>query len=495
MPIRTRLALLSAIGTAALLTGGGLGFASVLGGSLRDSMAATLRIQAGAVIRAVERSHADATDVGAAEDQRAAADGGGAAPVSVSPAEAAAMATAVPDLGLSQLIGPAGTPLVTIGRPATPSLLSYQQLAVARRGQWLGERLFPGAAAPDLLLAEPVPDWRGTVVVVSTSLAAVHAARNRVRLALAIAGPVAVALAGLCAWLLAGAALVPVSRMRRQAAAIADTDTDAMLAVPATRDEIANLALTLNALLLRLRSALGRQRGFVAAASHELRTPLAVLRAELELAEQPGGSESELRAALRTAAAETDRLIRLAENLLLLARVDEGKPVVALSVRDLEPMARASAGAFAATANQRGVTIDVDVVPGLRAALDDIRFRQVLDNLIANALRFAPPGSAVRVRGRATGRAVVIEVTDAGPGFPLDFIPRAAERFSRADDSRNRRDGGAGLGLAIVKTLVDAHHGDFEVGNGAPAGAWVRITLPPPEPLSSPSNPGPEGWN
>lgn len=495
MPIRIRLALVFAIGTAALLAGGGLSFAHVMSGSLRASVAATLRVQASAITRAMERSEADAGDSGAADEHATGAGAQVTLPASVPPAMAAAMAAAAPDVSLSQVIGPAGKPLATAGRQAPAALLSPGQLAAARLGPLLGEHRFPGTAAPDLLLAQPIRDWPGTVVVVGASLATVDDAVNRVRLALAIGGPVMVAAAGLGAWLLAGAALAPVTRMRRQAAAIAGTDDDAMLAVPGSRDEVAALARTLNDLLLRLQSALSRQRGFVAVASHELRTPLAVLRAELELAEQPGGSEPELRVALRTASAETDRLIRLTENLLLLARSDEGTPVVALSVRDVAPVATASAGAFAAAARQREIGIHVDVAPGLRAALDDFRFRQVLDNLLTNALRFAPPGSAVRVSGKASGDTVVIEVTDSGPGFPPGFIPRALERFSRGDDSRNRRDGGAGLGLAIVRTLVAAHGGWVELGNRSPAGARVRIVLPAPDPVSSAPNSGPGCWH
>jgi len=126
--------------------------------------------------------------------------------------------------------------------------------------------------------------------------------------------------AGLAAWVLAGAALRPVERMRRQVADITDQDRDVQLAVPGTRDEIARLAVTVNGLLTRLQHALERERGFVADAGHELRTPLAILRAELELAARPGRSREQLASAMVSAVQETDRLARLAEDLLLLAR-------------------------------------------------------------------------------------------------------------------------------------------------------------------------------
>jgi hypothetical protein len=146
----------------------------------------------------------------------------------------------------------------------------------------------------------------------------------------------------------------------------------------------------------------------------------------------------------------------------------------------------AAARRFASTAAARGVAVSVQAAGQLDVAADPGRVRQALDNLIDNALRHAPPGSTVEVTGRwtaATGagggrRVVAVEVRDHGPGFPREFLPRAFERFQRADPARRRADGGAGLGLAIVATIAHAHHGKVAAGNHPAGGARVRIELP-----------------
>jgi signal transduction histidine kinase len=324
-----------------------------------------------------------------------------------------------------------------------------------------------------------------TVAGVPTDVA--DAAQARARLALLIGGPPVVLAAGLGGWLLTGAALRPVGRMRRRLEEITEYDTNARLPVPATGDEIAALAFTMNGLLDRLARALARQRAFTADAGHELRTPLTALKAELELAARPGKSREALADAIQAAAGDADRLIRLAEDLLLLARADEGTSFLAPARIDLSSELHAAARRFASTAAARGVAISVQAAGQLDVVADRGRVRQALDNLIDNAVRHAPPGSTVEVTGRcavATGgdggrrQVVAVEVRDHGPGFPREFLPRAFERFQRADPARGRADGGAGLGLAIVATITRAHHGTVAAGNHPSGGARVRIELP-----------------
>jgi len=278
--------------------------------------------------------------------------------------------------------------------------------------------------------------------------------------------------------MLAGAALRPVERMRRQAAEISDRELDRRLAVPATRDEAA-LGATINALLARLREALHRERGFVADAGHELRTPLAILRTELELAARPGRTRDALRQAINDAGHETDRLIRLAEDLLLLARADNHhlflRPI-RLPLPDLLHAAARGAGTRAA---DRGVSITIDTPAELHVEADPDRLRQAVDNLLTNAVRHAPRGSVVGLVA-ATPRpgTVAIEVADRGPGFPPDFLAHAFERFHRADSARSRDDGGTGLGLSIVRAIARAHDGEAVAANRAGGGASVTIELP-----------------
>ncbi|MBI1758641.1 MAG: HAMP domain-containing protein [Actinobacteria bacterium] len=321
---------------------------------------------------------------------------------------------------------------------------------------------------------------KSMIIVVGSTTSLVDAAEHRVRLAALVGGPLAAVLAGLGAWTLARAALRPVERMRRQADAIGGRDPSARLAVPNTHDEVAALAGTMNALLSRLQEALTRERGFVADAGHELRTPLTILRTELELAARPGRSREELTAAIAAAGEETDRLIRLAEDLLLLAKSDHSAASlrrVVMPVGDVVDPAVRAAGLRGAP---RGVSVHVAGVVSTLIDVDPDRLRQALDNLLDNALRYSPDGAVVDVVVAASGPTgwLSIEVRDQGPGFRPDFLPHAFERFRRGDPARARGDGGTGLGLAIVRSVARTHGGEATAANRAGGGAVLRVELP-----------------
>jgi signal transduction histidine kinase len=239
----------------------------------------------------------------------------------------------------------------------------------------------------------------------------------------------------------------------------------------------------MNDLLARLHGALARQRAFVSDASHELRTPFAVLRGELELAERPGRSKEELSAAVASAAAEADRLTRITDDLLLLARGDEATLRLSLARTNVGRLLAQSAERARARATELGVTCRVDIPAGLTAVVDEGRVRQAVDNLIDNALRFAPRGTEVVLCAEKAGPDLVIEVRDRGPGFPSSFLPHAFERFARPDLGRARDAGGAGLGLAIVQAIAIAHGGRAVAGNRDGGGAVIRLEIPcQPEP-------------
>jgi signal transduction histidine kinase len=330
------------------------------------------------------------------------------------------------------------------------------------------------------VLATTAPVGGGRVLVtVGTGADVSDAAVGNVRTALLLGGPPAVLLAGVAAWLLAGAALRPVQQMRRQADAISDRDIGRRLAVPGTRDEIAALGSTLNRLLGRLQAALERERGFVADAGHELRTPLAILRTELELAARPGRSREALAEAVMQAGRETDRLIRLSEDLLLLARMDNAQPLLRPVEVSLPELLSTAANGATAHAAERGVTVTVDA-PGKQSVVaDPDRMRQALDNLLDNATRHAPPGSEVQITARTDHEGwVTVAVSDSGPGFPEEFLPHAFERFQRAEAARSRDGGGAGLGLSIVQAIALAHGGRTTAVNRDDEGATVALHLP-----------------
>jgi signal transduction histidine kinase len=327
-------------------------------------------------------------------------------------------------------------------------------------------------------LATALSGGTRVILVVGTGTDVAEAADEHVEKGFLFLGPPTVLLAGLGAWWLAGAALRPVERMRRQTAELGEHDDGTHLAVPSTRDEIAALATTMNGLLDRQRDALAHERGFVADAGHELRTPLATLRAELELAGRPGRSAEDLRDAVGAAAGETDRLIRLAEDLLLLARSEGDNPFLWKGTLDLTAVVASSARGASALADPRDVDVVVEAPDRVDIPGDGDRLRQAVDNLLANAVHHSPAHGVIVVSVVTSPERITLGVADDGPGFPPDFLPHAFERFRRADTARARIDGGSGLGLAIVETIVRAHGGAVRARNRADGGALVEIMLP-----------------
>jgi two-component system, OmpR family, sensor kinase len=234
----------------------------------------------------------------------------------------------------------------------------------------------------------------------------------------------------------------------------------------------------MNELLGRISQALERERRLIGDASHELRTPLTVLRTELELANLPGRSRAELAESVRHAAEEADRIARLADDLLLLARSDQGDPVIHPTVQPLAAVLTDAVTAANGRASARGANVDLAVDQNLRIPIDADRLRQAVDNLLDNALRVSPPGGTIGVRAGRHDGVVVVDVIDDGPGFPPELLPHAFERFRRADPTRTRSRGGAGLGLAIVDAIARGHHGHAEAANRPGGGAVVRLVLP-----------------
>lgn len=328
---------------------------------------------------------------------------------------------------------------------------------------------------PARVLLVPLDD--GRVLVVGASAEDQEEALARLAALLLIGGPAALALVVIVVWLIVGAALRPVEAMRSEAAAISASEPDRRLPVGQTDDELARLGRTLNEMLDRLQRALERERRFVDDASHELRTPLANLKAELDLSIRRARAPDELEAALRSAAEETDRLVRLAEDLLVLARAKGEKLPVRREPVDAAALVRDIVATFEARASERGVTLDDEAEDGVRADVDPLRMRQAVGNLIDNALRHAPRGGRVSVAlARANGE-LTISVSDSGPGFSPEFLVDAFEPFTRDDAARSRSDGGTGLGLAIVRAIAEAHGGSAEARNTA-QGAEVVLRFP-----------------
>jgi two-component system OmpR family sensor kinase len=387
-----------------------------------------------------------------------------------------ATANPVPGENLVQVIDAAGQVRGASHEAGAIPLLSAGDLARARQAQvWVTRTIDEENAR---VTGAPLAGHPGWIAVTAVSLETYDATQSQVTRELVIGGVLFVAITGVGAYWLARRALSPVERLRRQAAVISDRDDDAVLEVPRTKDEIAALAGTMNDLLSRLRRALERERAFVADASHELRSPLAILRGELELAAKPGRSTAELATAVRSSAEEADRLIRITDSLLLLARGDAGRLGLQRSETDLRHLFGRSVSAARASLAAAGVSCRIDVPAGTRGLVDPDRIRQAVDNLLGNALRFAPAGSVIVIAAREDGPDLRIEVRDDGPGFPEEFLPHAFERFRRPDAGRSRDGGGAGLGLTIVQAICTAHGGRATARNAPGGGAVVTLWLP-----------------
>jgi signal transduction histidine kinase len=339
------------------------------------------------------------------------------------------------------------------------SLLGPRLLPAARRGEVIFER-----AERTRLLARPAAG--GRIAVVAASMRGRESTLNTLRGVLLIGLPVALLLASLAGYAVAAGALRQVEQMRLRAERISAATSEARLPLPAAEDELHRLGETLNAMLERLAEAAENEREFLATASHELRTPLAILKAEIEFALHPDSTPEDWCGALVSAGEETDRLVRLAEDLLLLARGEQELPPRAAADVALAPLAER----VLARLGEAGVELAIPLE--LRVRADPDALDRALTNLVDNARRYGD--APIVVSARADGAWVELHVADHGAGFAPDYLPRAFERFSRPDGARG---GGAGLGLALVEAVAHAHGGAAGAAN-AEHGADVWLRLP-----------------
>ena len=359
--------------------------------------------------------------------------------------------------GLATVLGPADVAAVLAGRQLRRSVS-----VTGRTGRWR-------------LLAVPVKEESvREVLVVGSSLRVSDRSLERLRHELLFSSPLALLLATLAGYLLAGAALRPVEAMRRKAAAISAATPGSRLPVPRSQDEISRLAETLNEMLDRLETAFEHERRFVADASHELRTPLALLRTELELALRQPRSHEELEDALRSAFEETERLTSLAADLLLIASADQHALKIVHEQVSAQALLAAVADRFSVRAREARRAVTVRAGGDLVFAADRNRLEQALGNLVQNALVHGK--GAVTLEARLASGRVELHVRDEGSGFPPGFAPHAFDRFSRADEARRRS--GSGLGLAIVHAIAVAHGGGAGVESLPGGGADVWISVP-----------------
>lgn len=379
--------------------------------------------------------------------------------------------------------------MTTDGRvlQATATLRHQPLLAAAEADRATNGTIFldrphaPGLNEPARLLATPVlRSGHPVILIVGITRENRKEALQRVRTQLLLGLPLLLFLTSALGYRLAGAALRPVEEMRRRAAAMSGGDAGQRLPVPPAKDELGRLGITLNELLARVDATMQRERSFVANASHELRTPLALLRTELELALRRPRSVQELSNAIASAAEETDRLIRLAEDLLLLASTDDADlPVVPEHV-DVPNLLTGIAARFRPKAAKQGRTVDVETGAVQHVTADAQRLEQALSNMMGNALQHG--AGQIRLSARAVAGATEFRVSDRGTGFSATMLAHGFERFVHTPAG-----GGSGLGLSIVAAVAAAHGGTSGLANRPSGGSAVWIRLPTATSPSAPS--------
>ncbi len=477
LPISIRIAAASTVAAIVLLGGAGLIFLTTLRSGLENGLDSSLRSSAGELAARVTAAGGSATALVGSTLQ-------------------------LTDNTFGQVYTADGSVIASTDDRFAARLLDAGRAEQARTGARFFDitlaRSGSDSSQDERVLATPIgTNGAGGLIAVAANRDAVDEAVDRAGKQLLVLGAVTLLVAAGGSWLLARAALRPVDRMSSQAAELEARDAGGGLDVPASRDEIGRLGLTLNALLARLHSALERERAFVADAGHELRTPLTVLRGELELARRPGRSRAELVETVDIASEETERLIRLAEDLLVLAR-DDNADNLRWSRFDLAELVAEAVGLVESVARSRSVTILVRASGPLSVFGDPDRLRQAVDNVVSNALRHAPPASSIHLAAAITANGdAELEVLDEGPGFPAELLPVAFERFRRGDKVRTRAaadgldESGSGLGLAIVRTVLRSHGGDAQAFNRTD-GPGARVVLHWPSPARRPMATGDE---
>jgi two-component system, OmpR family, sensor kinase len=339
---------------------------------------------------------------------------------------------------------------------------------------------------------QPPPIPKGTRLVIAISTSEMNSTLDRLDALEMIIGLVVVAVAGALAWALVRVEMRPLARIEDTAAAIAAGDLSRRVDVGEPGTEVGSLSESLNAMLAQIEAAFeerraseNRLRRFVADAGHELRTPLTSVRGYAELFRRGGTAHpDDVGMMMARIESESRRMGVLVEDLLLLAKLDEGRPLARQRV-ELSRLVTEMAGDQEVLHPEWPVELAIE--PGVEIVGDEARIRQAVANLLANVRAHTPRGTASVVTVGMRGGMAMVEVADRGPGISQDVRARVFERFFRADPSRSRASGGSGLGLSIVAAIAAAHGGRVEAESPEDGGATFRILLPPQPPADAPA--------
>lgn len=378
----------------------------------------------------------------------------------------------------SAIVGPHGVLTQTAGQPLDASTLLRLAATARTAGRTWADVVDP-RGVPRRAIAEPLgPDPTSPILVISRTVAELDAALRRTALLLAGLSLALLVLGGALSYWLAGRVLRPVRTIAALARSLGGSDLDRRVTVAVPDDELGELVDTFNEMLARLEASFESLRRFTADASHELRAPLALLRTELDVALAHDRSGAEYRRTLSGLRDEVDHLARLADQLLVLARVDAGSLVPRREALDVADLLHEAAARWRSAALIRNVRIEVEAPDSGTVDAEPALIRRVIDNLTDNAIRHAPPGTAISLRATRETGGWWFAVRDRGPGIPSAHRPLLFRRFVRPDLARTREQGGAGLGLALSAGVVAAHGGRIELVHDAEPGALFRFFLP-----------------
>jgi heavy metal sensor kinase len=283
---------------------------------------------------------------------------------------------------------------------------------------------------------------------------------------------------------LVGRALAPVVQIARSAEHITLHNLNERLPLTHTGDELEHLSLALNRMIARLNEAFEQNRRFLADASHELRTPLAALRGEMESVVEQARTSPELSDRAGSVLEEVDRLAKIVDALFAISRLDAGESQQEWERFDLAPLAASTTEQMSLLAEDKKIAVSCNAEGKVSVDGDRARIKQVVVNLLDNAIKYTPPGGTINLNVRASDGKAVLEVVDTGMGIPAGALPHIFERFYRVDQARSRDAGGAGLGLAIVKSICAAHGGKVEVESVEAKGSRFRVELPLASPVT-----------
>ena len=321
------------------------------------------------------------------------------------------------------------------------------------------------------------PGGRTYLLQVGVSLRTLDVSLSRYRDLLLVLTPLSLLLAAAGAWWLSGFALAPLTRAAFAARDIDIATLGRRLPTRGVTDELEDVTLAFNETLGRLERSIGEMRQFSTALAHELRTPLAALRGEIELALR-ATRDVDLQQSLASQIEDIDRLTRLIEHVLTLARAESGQIPLSFGAVDLGELASSLVETLEPVANARTIALRCEPAPVVVALGDTGWLERLVLNLIDNAMKFTREGGCVIVRVSRHGERACLEVADTGIGMTPDVAAHVFERFYQADPSRSSPSGGAGLGLSLVKWIVDRHHGTVSVESTPEKGSTFRVALP-----------------